>query len=63
MEEIRRSAPSVEEALEAALGELGLTEQEADVQVVQEPRSGVFGVGAQEAIVVVRARGSSPTAT
>lgn len=56
MEEIRRSAPSVEEALEAALGELGLSEQEADVEVVQEPRSGVFGVGAQEAIVVVRAR-------
>jgi len=56
VEEIRRSAPSVEEAVEAALGELGLTEQEADVQVVQEPRSGVFGVGAQEAIVVVRSR-------
>ena len=56
MEEIRRSAPSVEEAVEAALGELGLTEQEADVEVVQEPRSGLFGVGAQEAIVLVRAR-------
>ena len=56
MEEIRRSAPSVEEALEAALGELGLTEQEADVEVVQEPRSGLFGVGAQEAVVVVRPR-------
>lgn len=56
MEEIRRSAPSVEEALEAALGELGLSEQEADVEVVQEPRSGLFGVGAQEAVVVVRPR-------
>ena len=56
VEEIRRSAPSVEEAVEAALGELGLTEQEADVDVVQEPRPGVFGVGAQDAIVVVRSR-------
>ena len=56
MEEIRTSAPSVEEAVEAALGELGLTEQEADVEVVQEPRSGLFGVGAQEAVVVVRPR-------
>ena len=54
MEEIRRSAPSVEEAVEAALGELGLSEQEADVEVVQEPRSGLFGVGTQEAVVVVR---------
>ena len=56
MEEIRRSAPTVEEAVEAALGELGLNEQEADVEVVQEPRSGLFGVGAQEAVVVVRPR-------
>jgi len=56
VEEIRRSAPSVEEAVEAALGELGLTEQEVDVDVVQEPRPGVFGVGAQDAIVVVRSR-------
>lgn len=56
MEEIRRSAPSVEEAVEAALGELGLSEQEAVIQVLQEPRGGVFGVGAQEAIVVVRAK-------
>lgn len=56
MEEIRRGAPSVEEAIEAALGELGLSEQEAEVEVVQEPRSGLLGVGAQEAVVVVRAR-------
>ncbi len=56
MEEIRRSAPSVEEALAAALAELGVTEQEADVEVEQEPRQGLFGVGAQEAVVVVRVR-------
>jgi spoIIIJ-associated protein len=54
--EIRRSGPSVEEAVEAALVELGVTEQEADVEVVQEPRQGILGVGAQEAVVVVRAR-------
>jgi spoIIIJ-associated protein len=56
VEEIRRSAPSIEEAVEAALVELGVSEQEADVEVEQEPRQGVFGVGAQEAVVVVRAR-------
>lgn len=63
MEEIRRSAPSVEEAVEAALAELGVSEQEAVVDVVQEPRSGLFGVGAQEAIVVVRARASGEEPT
>ena len=56
MEEIRRSAPSVEEAVEAALQDLGVSEQEAEVEVVQEPRQGLFGVGAQEATVIVRAR-------
>jgi spoIIIJ-associated protein len=56
MEEIRRSGPSVEEAVEAALTELGLSEQEADVEVIQESRQGLFGVGAQEAVVVVRSR-------
>lgn len=60
MEEIRRSAPSVEEAIEAALGELGLTEQEADVTVVREPRAGILGIGSQEAEVLVRVRRSSP---
>lgn len=56
MEEIRRSAPNVEEALEAALAELGVTEQEADVTVLQEPRQGLLGIGSQEAIVLVRVR-------
>ena len=56
MEEIRRTAPSVEEAVEAALAELGVSEQEADVEVVEEPRQGVFGVGAHDATVVVRVR-------
>lgn len=56
MEEIRQTAPSVEEAVEAALTELGVSEQEVDVTVVQEPRSGLLGIGAQNAEVVVRVR-------
>jgi len=54
VEEIERSAPSVEEALEAALEELGATEQQVVVQILQEPRGGFLGVGSQEAIVRVR---------
>ena len=56
MREIERSAASVEEALEAALAELGVSEQEAEVQIVQEPTRGLLGFGSQEAIVKVRAR-------
>lgn len=56
MEEIQRSAPSVEEAVDAALSELRVSEQEVEVTVLQEPRQGVLGIGAQEAIVSVRLR-------
>ena len=54
--EIERSAPSVEEAVEAALEELGASEQEVSVEIVQEPRSGFLGVGSQPAVVRVRLR-------
>jgi len=60
VEEIRRSAPSVEEAIEAALAELGITEQDALIQVVREPKSGILGIGSQEAEVLVRVRRSKP---
>jgi spoIIIJ-associated protein len=56
MEEVRRSAPSVEEALESALSELGVGEQDVEVTVVQEPKSGILGIGSQQAEIVVRRR-------
>jgi spoIIIJ-associated protein len=59
MLEVERSAPTVEEALEAALAELGVSEQEAEVEIVQEPRSGLLGIGGQAAVVRVRTRGAS----
>ena len=45
---------SVEEAVEAALAELGATEQEVRIEVLQEPKGGFLGVGGQEAVVRVR---------
>jgi spoIIIJ-associated protein len=56
MREVERSAPSVEEALEAALEELGVSEQEAKVEIVQEARQGVLGIGAHGAVVRVSVR-------
>jgi spoIIIJ-associated protein len=58
--EVERSAASVEEALEAALEELGISEQEAEVDIVQEPRGGFLGMGGHEAVVRVRHRGGTP---
>ncbi len=54
MEQIQASGPSVEEALEVALTRLGASEQEVDVEVLQEPRSSFLGMGGQEAVVLVR---------
>jgi spoIIIJ-associated protein len=54
VEEIERSAASVEEALEAALQDLGISEQEAVIEIVQEPRGGILGIKAQPAVVRVR---------
>ena len=52
--ETEKRGASVEEAVEAALHELGVSEQEARIDVLQEPRSGVLGIGSHEAVVRVR---------
>ncbi len=54
MQEIEKSGASVEEAVESALAELGLSEQEAHIRIVQEPKSGFLGLNPSPAIVRVR---------
>jgi spoIIIJ-associated protein len=56
MREVERSAPSVEEAIEAALDELGVSEQEAEIAILREPQRGLLGIGGQDALVRVRVR-------
>ena len=53
---VERTAATVEEAVEAALAELGLSDQEARIEILQEPKGGFLGVGAQEAVVRVSAK-------
>lgn len=59
MPDVEKSAASVEEALEAALEELGITEQEAVVEIVQEPQRGLLGLMSRDAVVRVRPRGEA----
>jgi spoIIIJ-associated protein len=54
MPEIEKSAESVEEAVEAALAELGVSEQETHIEIIQEDRSGFLGLKPQPAVVRVR---------
>lgn len=54
MKEVEKSAKTVEEAIQLALEELGTSREEVEVDVLSEGRSGILGVGAEEARVIVR---------
>lgn len=54
MADVEASGKTVDEAIEKALEELGATRDEVEIEVLEEPRSGVLGVGGHEARVRVR---------
>lgn len=53
MESVETSARTVEEAIEAALSELGLDRSEVEIEVLKEGKVGLFGLGGEEARVRV----------
>ncbi|MCR4428091.1 MAG: protein jag [Caldiserica bacterium] len=50
---IEKTGRSVEEAIQAALEELGIPREKAEVEVLEESRQGLFGLGARQARVRV----------
>lgn len=55
MEELEKKGKTVEDAVNEALKELGITKQEADITVISEGSKGLFGVfGSKEAVVKVK---------
>ena len=60
MEWVVTTGRSVEEATEAALDQLGVDEQDAEVEVVQQPQKGLFGRLRAEAQVRARVRPTAP---
>lgn len=60
MEWVETTGRTVAEALDAALDQLGVDEQEAEVQVLQEPQKGLFGRLRGEARVRARVRPTRP---
>ncbi|HEX6237500.1 MAG TPA: RNA-binding cell elongation regulator Jag/EloR [Acidimicrobiales bacterium] len=60
MEWVVTTARTVEEARESALDELGVDEQEADVEVLEQPQKGLFGRLRVEAKVRARVRPTVP---
>jgi spoIIIJ-associated protein len=54
MKSLEISAPTVEEAIQKALEQLNVSREKVEVTVVKEGKSGILGLGAEEAIVRVR---------
>lgn len=60
MEWVETTGKTVGEALEVALDELGVDEHDAEVVIVAEAKSGLFGIGRSDARVRARVRPSAP---
>ena len=60
MEWVETTGRTVEEAKDAALDELGVDEADAEFEVMEEPRQGLFGRQRGEARVRARVRPTSP---
>ena len=54
MKELEVSAKTVDEAIQIALEQLGVTEDQVEVVVLKKGRSGVLGMGAEEASIKVK---------
>ena len=55
MDEIRKTAKTVEEAIAAALAELGVSREEADITVIDEGTKAFLGMfGGKDAVVLVK---------
>jgi len=54
-------APSIEEALAQGLSELGLTENDVDIEVLDEGSRGLFGIGSRQARIRITIKSFSET--
>ncbi len=52
-ESLEMRAKTVEEAIQAALNQLGVSRQEVEINVINEGKTGILGIGANEAVVRV----------
>ncbi len=60
MEWVEITGRTLAEAKEAALDHLGVAEEDAEFEILAEPRSGIFGIGRAEARVRARVRPTRP---
>jgi spoIIIJ-associated protein len=60
VEWVETTGSTVEAAKDAALDQLGVDEQDAEFEILEEPKSGLFGLTRREARVRARVRPTSP---
>ena len=51
---IEKSAKTIDDAVNAALSELGVTKDEVEIEVISEGKRGILGIGSEEAKVRVK---------
>ena len=56
---VKKAAKTVKEAIQLALAELKLTEDDVIIDVIEEGSKGLFGLGAKDAVVQVTANVNS----
>ncbi|MBM4416352.1 MAG: protein jag, partial [Chloroflexi bacterium] len=56
---VEMSGKTVDEAVAKALAQLALSRDQVDVDVVSEGKRGVFGIGAEDAVVRVTSRATA----
>lgn len=54
MKEIKVEAKTIKEAVEKAMRELDLNRQQIEVEIIDEGKKGLFGLGGKNAVVIVR---------
>ncbi|MGK2958188.1 MAG: Jag N-terminal domain-containing protein, partial [Acidimicrobiales bacterium] len=62
MEWVETTGRTIEEAKDAALDQLGVDEDDAEFEILEEPKSGLFGRIRQEARIRARVRPATPRA-
>ena len=60
MESLEARAKTVEEAIQQAISQLGVSREEVEVDVISEGKSGILGLGSDEAVVRVTRIASAP---
>ena len=52
MDSLEISAPTLEEAIKRALEQLGVSREEVEINIVNEGKSGILGMGAEDATII-----------